>query len=541
MSEFSLQEMLQRRSLPQKPFQLSILRPVAAQLDEAHRRNLVHGHLTPRSIFVSIGDSDVPVSVSIRDFGTKFVLDPAATSASIPLDAYYLSPEQILGINITAQSDEFSFAAIAYEMVTGRKPFDAASVSGLIFAICTDTQPAVQEIDGTLTPGVSEIFNRALAKDREQRYATCGQFMSALEYELARCDGWSKSVGAAAVAGFAEAAATSRFDSGYSPFSTTGNLAAAPPVEPKEWPAWRTEPKFEPTPPRAEYELPPVPRRSRYEEDEEPPHGKPGAKKFAIVALALLLITAGAAFFFNRSPKSELPTQVLDTSNGAVSPPPANNGSESARVQPPATDTAPTPTPQPTSPANEPVQQQTAPQTKAAPPAAEPAKPQAAPAAQQGKPEDASTAPAAAPARVPESGNAGVVELLTEPPGATVVVDNNPSTTCRAPCSLSLRAGRHTLATQMPGYTTAQRIFNVPETTSVFVALAMPTGALVVTSRPSAATILVDGKDFGLTPATLHLPPGQHRITLMNGSQRHDETVTVVADGIQAAGFTFAQ
>jgi serine/threonine protein kinase len=540
MTEFSLQEMLQRRSLPQKPLQLSILRSVAAQLDEAHRRNLVHGHLTPRSIFVSMRDTDGPVSVSIRDFGTKFVLDPTAISASIPLDAYYLSPEQILGIDVNGQSDEFSLAAIAYELVTGRKPFDAASVSGLIFAICTDIQPAVQEIDGTLTPGVSEIFNRALAKDREQRYATCGQFVSALEYELARCDGSSTSVGAAAVAGFAEASATSRFDSGYSPFPTTGNLAAAPPIESKEGPTWRTEPKFEPTPPPAEYDLPPVPRRSRYEEDEEPPHGKSGAKKFAIVALALLLITAGAAFFFNRSPKSELPGQVLDTSNGAVSPPPANNGSESARVQPPATDTAPTPTPQPTSPTDAPVQQQTAPQMKAGPPAAEPAKSQAPPAAQQGRPENARTAPAA-PARVPESGNAGVVELLTEPPGATVVVDNNPSTTCRAPCSLSLRAGRHTLAAEMPGYTTAQRIFNVPETTSMFVGLAMPTGALVVTSNPSAATILVDGKDFGLTPATLHLPPGQHRITLMNGSQRHDETVTVVADGIQAAGFTFAQ
>ena len=119
------------------------------------------------------------------------------------------------------------------------------------------------------------------------------------------------------------------------------------------------------------------------------------------------------------------------------------------------------------------------------------------------------------------------------------MVDNNPSLTCRAPCAVSLRAGRHTLATQMPGYTTAQRIFNVPEITSLFVPLARPTGALVVTSSPSAATILVDDKDFGLTPATLHLPPGQHRITLMNGSQRHDALVTIEVDGIQATGYTF--
>jgi hypothetical protein len=133
------------------------------------------------------------------------------------------------------------------------------------------------------------------------------------------------------------------------------------------------------------------------------------------------------------------------------------------------------------------------------------------------------------------------VELLSEPPGASILIDNNPALACRAPCDISLSDGRHTLSASLAGYTLAQRIFNVPETSSVFVTMPRLTGALVVTSNPSAATILIDGKDYGLTPATLHLPPGQHRVTLMNGSQRHDAEVTVVADGIQATGYTFAQ
>ncbi|MCU1292049.1 MAG: ligand-gated channel protein, partial [Bryobacterales bacterium] len=221
----------------------------------------------------------------------------------------------------------------------------------------------------------------------------------------------------------------------------------------------------------------------------------------------------------------------LDANNGPVSAPPATNDGELAREQPPATN--PKPTQQmPPAPVDVPPQQQTAPQTQATPPTVEQGKPQA-------QPEKAGPALPAGTGRSPQSDSVGGVELLTEPPGATVVVDNNPSTTCKAPCAVTLHAGRHTLATHIAGYTTAQRIFNVPETTSVFVALARPTGALVVTSSPSAATILVDNKDYGLTPATLHLPPGQHRITLMNGSQRHDDVVTVVADGIQAAGYTF--
>jgi len=122
-----------------------------------------------------------------------------------------------------------------------------------------------------------------------------------------------------------------------------------------------------------------------------------------------------------------------------------------------------------------------------------------------------------------------------------MVVDNNPLMTCTAPCSMPLNNGRHTLRAQLQGYTVAQRVFNVPDENTQTIALAKQTGALVVTSVPAAATILVDGTDFGLTPATLHLTPGQHRLTLLNGSQRHEEVVTVVGDAIQAANVTFPQ
>ena len=106
------------------------------------------------------------------------------------------------------------------------------------------------------------------------------------------------------------------------------------------------------------------------------------------------------------------------------------------------------------------------------------------------------------------------VDLLSEPPGAQMVVDNRPDRTCTAPCTLSLSNGRHTLSTQLPGYTPAQRIFNVPEDNSVFAALDKSTGTLVLTSIPAGSTIVIDGKNSGHTPATLHLTPGDHRLGL---------------------------
>jgi hypothetical protein len=91
----------------------------------------------------------------------------------------------------------------------------------------------------------------------------------------------------------------------------------------------------------------------------------------------------------------------------------------------------------------------------------------------------------------------------------------------------------------MDGYSEAQRIFNLPQDSSMFIQMVKQTGTLVVTSVPSGSTILVDGRDYGVTPASLRLPPGRHELALLYGSQRHVESVQVQADGIQAKSFTW--
>jgi hypothetical protein len=132
------------------------------------------------------------------------------------------------------------------------------------------------------------------------------------------------------------------------------------------------------------------------------------------------------------------------------------------------------------------------------------------------------------------------VELLSEPPGARIVVDNRLREACTSPCTRSLQNGRHTMLAQLNGYTDARRIFTVPEDNSVFVTLSKSMGVLMVTSSPPGASIFVDGKNYGHTPSTLHLPAGRHMLALVNGPLRHEETIEIQSDGLAARDFRFA-
>jgi serine/threonine protein kinase len=545
MSNISLEEMLRRKTLPEKPLQIEILRQVAAQIDQAHQRNLTHGNLSPQSILVSEPDANGAIAVFVKDFGTTFEIDPAGMGGAPPPQAFYLSPEQVLGIDLGPASDEFSFAVIAYEMIGGGLPFSAAKLSGLIFAICSDPPQPIYEFDPSLSAAVQNVFNRALAKDREGRYASCWTFVAALAAELGRSQPWQPVQPVTEAMPIAAAAAVTA--------GPPASLPEPPIPEPPSYipppaatpsPTWKATPVFEASaaPPRSDFDLPSARRRNRYEIEDEPrPSGSP-VKKFALIGLILFALAGTAAYFFNGSRTPDLPTQVLDTRNAPVTPPPA------AKEPPSTAPATSSPSPQQSAPAPAATQPQPQPQPanplpdKSAPTVqTAQSQPPPSPAPPKTQERPAPVAHAASPGIAPAGASPGLVdvELLSEPPGANIVVDGNPALACRAPCNISLSGGRHTLSANLAGYTLAQRIFNVPESTSVFVTMPRLTGALVVTSNPGAATILVDGKDYGLTPATLHLPPGQHRVTLMNGSQRHDETVTVVADGIQATGYSF--
>jgi len=82
----------------------------------------------------------------------------------------YMSPEQIAGQKVDGRSDLFSLGVVFFELLSGQKPFQGDSIATLMFNITTGMPPQIKELVPDLPPGFQVILDKALAKDREQRY-----------------------------------------------------------------------------------------------------------------------------------------------------------------------------------------------------------------------------------------------------------------------------------------------------------------------------------------------------------------------------------
>jgi hypothetical protein len=118
--------------------------------------------------------------------------------------------------------------------------------------------------------------------------------------------------------------------------------------------------------------------------------------------------------------------------------------------------------------------------------------------------------------------------LVTNPPGATLVVDGDPALTCRTPCEMEFSRGRHTLAATMDGFRRTLKIFEIPSAEDVFINMDRTSGTLMVRSEPRGASITVDGQPRSeTTPALLTLPTGRHSIEVRYGNRRETQDVTI--------------
>jgi eukaryotic-like serine/threonine-protein kinase len=153
------------------------IRDAADGLDFAHARGVVHRDVKPRNLLF-----DVQGRVVVADFGIARAAYEESLTASGELlgTASYIAPEQAMGEAATAASDRYSLAVVAYELVTGGRPFAGASVAEqALQQVESPPDPPSIRLPG-LSPQLDAVLLRGLAKDPAERWESAGAFATAL-------------------------------------------------------------------------------------------------------------------------------------------------------------------------------------------------------------------------------------------------------------------------------------------------------------------------------------------------------------------------
>ena len=165
----------------------SILKQVGAALDDVHAKGIFHRDLKPENIMLQPlrGGTEL---VKIVDFGIAKVKDSVVAPSTVdeaPVGTVlYMSPEQLRGEKVTAASDIYSMALVAYEMVTGRRPFNPNSGPQLLEMHRAGVRVKPSDLRASLSTEAQAIILRALAFEQRDRYQSASEFGARLASTL---------------------------------------------------------------------------------------------------------------------------------------------------------------------------------------------------------------------------------------------------------------------------------------------------------------------------------------------------------------------
>jgi serine/threonine protein kinase len=156
---------------------LEWLAQAGTALDRAHAEGVVHRDVKPANLLL-----DRDGKVVVTDFGIASTtgVDTLTLPGTVLGTAGYLSPEQARGESATAASDRYALGVVAFELLTGRRPYEGDTAATEAFAHVNAPVPSAEKIHPALPDGVDEVLERALAKDPEDRPATCAELVADL-------------------------------------------------------------------------------------------------------------------------------------------------------------------------------------------------------------------------------------------------------------------------------------------------------------------------------------------------------------------------
>jgi serine/threonine protein kinase len=468
----------------------SILGQTAVALDYAHSKGIVHRDIKPANIMIAADGTS-----KIADFGIAKITaaENLTMTGSIVGTPHYMSPEQVQGQHVDGRSDQFSLAVIAYEMLTGEKPYTGEHLTTVVYKIVAEEPVLPRRLNPSLSTGIENVLRKALSKKPDARYRNCQEFVESMEKACAATKGWK--------------------------LMPRGGLLNALTVADVKVPAGAAAVAPALPPPRRTSRPEPAPTTTR---EVKRKSGFVGFLLGILVAAGLLYLIGSQAMPWlmpGRQPSDSSQHQAAEPKK--ESPPP---------VTPPLT---PVPAPEDAKPSPlgggqaNPGSSTPAGVGQALPPA-------------RSEPEAVKPAPVepTAPAPKTEHRPPGPLHVsapqevmfTSSPDGATATVDGNPSMSCATPCSLHAAPGRHTLAITLPGYHIVQRDFTVGssplEVTPV--ELKPVLGTLMLSSVPDHAAISVNGKRIDqVTPAVIPLKAGVYSIMVEKGGRQVTEQVEI--------------
>jgi serine/threonine-protein kinase len=457
----------------------SILAQTGSALDYAHSKGIVHRDIKPANIMLAADGTS-----KITDFGIAKIntAEHLTMTGSIVGTPHYMSPEQVQGQHVDGRSDQFSLAVIAYEMLTGEKPYTGEHLTTVVYKIVAEDPLPAHRINPSLAGGIEGALRKAMAKKPDARYKTCQDFVETLEKAAAATKGWKP--------------------------LTRGGLLHEPTMADVPAPEAQVPTKM----------LAP-PRRSRRADatgnGTTTTRGKRKTGFFSFLLAAMVAAGLLALIGWQAAPYVVPWLQPPANEHQAAvpkdqAPPPAAQPETTPPASNPAAATAPTPVV----------------------PSPEDAKPSpTGPLTEEARPVEPPRPPAGAPpVRVAHVGPAQDVMVTTSPGGARASLEGDPEGACSTPCTLKAVSGKHTLIVMLPGYEMVRREFlmgNNP-TELAPVILRAAGGTLMLTSDPKGASVSINGKRIDMvTPAQIPLAPGTYQITVEKDGRQSTAQVEI--------------
>lgn len=166
---------------------VALLGQAADALDAAHAKELIHRDVKPANILLDGGGPERPEHAYLADFGlTKHTgsISGMTVAGSFVGTIDYVAPEQIDDGSLDGRADLYSLGCVAYEGLTGSPPFRRDTQPAVLWAHMQDDPPRPSEHGADLPTATDDVVVRALAKDPDERYDSCAEFVSGLADSL---------------------------------------------------------------------------------------------------------------------------------------------------------------------------------------------------------------------------------------------------------------------------------------------------------------------------------------------------------------------